>query len=126
MAKLGTKARPIIVRVHSDQMAYYVADTCSRNGWHYIIGFEPDKPEDISDLEKMLEAEPPRPLQQDRSQRTLSLQERQEVQEVLRGGRGPHGVNAGLRPRGAARSDPPPSEPRIRKRRTIQVDFPRD
>lgn len=26
MAKLGTKARPIIVRVHSDEMAYYVAD----------------------------------------------------------------------------------------------------
>ena len=54
MAKLGTKACPIIVRVHSDEMAYYVADTCRRNGWEYIIGFEPDKREDISDLEKVL------------------------------------------------------------------------
>ena len=54
MAKLGSEKRPVIVRVHSDEKARYVADTCSENGWHYIIGFEPDKPEDISDLEKLL------------------------------------------------------------------------
>ncbi len=54
MAKLGTKKRPIIVRVHTDDKASYVAETCERHGWHFIIGFEPDKPEDISDLEKML------------------------------------------------------------------------
>ncbi len=60
MAKLGTERRPIIVRVHTDEKATYVADTCEKNGWHYIIGFEPDKPEDISDLEKMLN--PPKPV----------------------------------------------------------------
>jgi SWIM/SEC-C metal-binding protein len=54
MAKLGTEKRPIIVRVHSEATARYVAETCMEHGWHYIIGFEPDKPEDISDLEKML------------------------------------------------------------------------
>jgi SWIM/SEC-C metal-binding protein len=54
MAKLGTEKRPIIVRVHTDEKARYVAETCANHGWHYIIGFEPDKPEDISDLEKML------------------------------------------------------------------------
>lgn len=54
MAKLGTEKSPIIVRVHTDDKAHYVAETCARHGWHYIIGFEPDKPEDISDLEKML------------------------------------------------------------------------
>jgi SWIM/SEC-C metal-binding protein len=54
MAKLGTTKRPIIVRVHSDEKARYVAETCANHGWHYIIGFEPDKPEDISDLDKML------------------------------------------------------------------------
>jgi hypothetical protein len=48
MAKLGSKKRPIIARVHSEEKAQYVAETCDRNGWHYIIGFEPDKPEDIS------------------------------------------------------------------------------
>jgi SWIM/SEC-C metal-binding protein len=54
MAKLGTEKRPIIVRVHSEARASYVAETCARHGWHYIIGFESDKPEDISDLERML------------------------------------------------------------------------
>jgi len=54
MAKLGTKKKPIIVRVHSDEKAKYVAETCAEHGWHYIIGFEADQPEDISDLEKLL------------------------------------------------------------------------
>ena len=52
--KLGSTDRPIVVRVHSDEMAQYVAEKCNENGWIYIIGFEPDKPEDISDLERML------------------------------------------------------------------------
>ncbi|MCZ6673433.1 MAG: SEC-C metal-binding domain-containing protein [Verrucomicrobia bacterium] len=54
MAKFGTEKRPAIVRVHSDEKAQYVAETCEVNGWRYIIGFEHDKPEDISDLEKLL------------------------------------------------------------------------
>jgi SWIM/SEC-C metal-binding protein len=54
MAKLGSEKRPIITRVHTDEKARYVAETCAEHGWHYIIGFEPDKPEDISDLEKSL------------------------------------------------------------------------
>ncbi len=54
MAKLGTKNRPIIVRVHTEEMAKYVAEKCTEHGWHYIIGLEPDEPEDISDLQKML------------------------------------------------------------------------
>jgi SWIM/SEC-C metal-binding protein len=60
MAKLGTKKRPIIARVHSEEKAKYVAETCAEHGWHYIIGFETDKPEDISDLERMLN--PPSPI----------------------------------------------------------------
>jgi SWIM/SEC-C metal-binding protein len=54
MAKLDSKNRPIIARVHSEEKAQYVAETCDQNGWHDIIGFEPDKPEDISDLERLL------------------------------------------------------------------------
>jgi len=61
MAKLGSEKRPIIARVHSDEKARYVAETCAEHGWHYIIGFEPDKPEDISDLEKLLK--PSRPTE---------------------------------------------------------------
>ncbi|QEP42914.1 hypothetical protein D5085_07130 [Ectothiorhodospiraceae bacterium BW-2] len=54
MAKLGSKKRPIIVRVHTDEKARYVAETCAEHGWHYIIEFELDKPEYISDLDKLL------------------------------------------------------------------------
>lgn len=54
MAKLGSEKRPIIVKVHSDKRARYVAETCAAHGWHYIIGFEMDKPEDVSDLERAL------------------------------------------------------------------------
>ncbi len=59
MVKLGTKKRPIVVRVQSEETARYVAETCTENNWYYIIGCEPDKPEDLSDLEKMLY--PPQP-----------------------------------------------------------------
>ncbi|MTW20687.1 zinc chelation protein SecC [Allochromatium palmeri] len=64
MAKLGSQKRPIIVRTNSEETARYVAETCAEHGWHYIIGLEPDKPEDISDLERMLN--PPKPMLSDK------------------------------------------------------------
>jgi len=64
MAKLGSKEKPIIVRVHSDEKARYIAQTCEEHGWLYIIGFETDKPEDISDLERALN--PPAPIQSEK------------------------------------------------------------
>ena len=54
MAKLGTEKKPIIVRVNSDERQEYVMEVYKERGWNYIIGFEPDMPEDISDLERML------------------------------------------------------------------------
>jgi SWIM/SEC-C metal-binding protein len=54
MAKLGSEKRPVIVRVHDEDRAREIAEICSENSWHFIIGFEPDEPEDISDLEKLL------------------------------------------------------------------------
>jgi SWIM/SEC-C metal-binding protein len=60
MAKLGSEKRPIVVRVHAEERARYVAETCANHGWYYIIGIEMDKPEDLSDLEKALN--PPQPL----------------------------------------------------------------
>jgi SWIM/SEC-C metal-binding protein len=59
MAKLGSKKKPIIVHVQSEERARYVAEVCAAHGWHYIIGFEFDKPEDISDLEKALNPSEP-------------------------------------------------------------------
>ena len=64
MAKLGSEKRPVVVRVHTDEKAKYVTETCVKNGWHYIIGFERDQPEDISDLEKLLN--PPQPVKSEK------------------------------------------------------------
>jgi SWIM/SEC-C metal-binding protein len=64
MAKLGTKDHPIIVRVKTEERGQYIAEKCEERGWQYIIGFEPDKPEDISDFEKAIN--PPRPVLSDK------------------------------------------------------------
>ena len=61
MAKLGTKAKPAIIRVQSEERAMEIASVFAENGWHYILGIEPDKPEDISDLERLLN--PPKPVE---------------------------------------------------------------
>ena len=60
MAKLGSEKRPVVVRVQTEERAKEIASICYEHGWHYIIGFEPDKPEDISDVEKLLN--PPKPV----------------------------------------------------------------
>lgn len=52
MAKLGTEKRPAIVRVQTEQREVEIAAICEENGWQFILGLEPDKPEDISDVEK--------------------------------------------------------------------------
>jgi SWIM/SEC-C metal-binding protein len=60
MAKLGSEKRPVVVRVQDEERGKAIAEICSENGWHFIIGFEPDMPEDISDIEKLLN--PPEPI----------------------------------------------------------------
>ena len=53
-AKLGTKNRPAVVNVQSEERLKEVASIFEENGWTYTIGLEPDKPEDITDLEILL------------------------------------------------------------------------
>lgn len=53
-AKLGTEKRPAVVHVQTEERSREVAAQFVENGWKYIIGIEPDKPEDISDLEILL------------------------------------------------------------------------
>jgi SWIM/SEC-C metal-binding protein len=53
-AKLGTEKMPAIVRVQTEERMQNVASIFEEHGWKYTIGLEPDKPEDISDLEKLL------------------------------------------------------------------------
>jgi SWIM/SEC-C metal-binding protein len=53
-ARLGTEKRPAIVRVQTEERMREVAAIFDENGWEFTIGLEPDKPEDITDLEILL------------------------------------------------------------------------
>lgn len=54
MAKLGSKKRPAIVHVQDEARAQEIASIFNEHAWQFILGIEPDKPEDISDLERLL------------------------------------------------------------------------
>ncbi|MDA3822508.1 MAG: hypothetical protein PF450_07880, partial [Bacteroidales bacterium] len=64
MAKLGTEKKPAIVRVQNEHRGEEIASIFVKNGWKFILGIEPDKPEDISDLEKLLNS--PKPVQSEK------------------------------------------------------------
>jgi SWIM/SEC-C metal-binding protein len=57
--KLGTEKKPAVVHVQTEERLKEVAAIFEENGWKYTIGLEPDKPEDITDLETLLN--PPKP-----------------------------------------------------------------
>jgi SWIM/SEC-C metal-binding protein len=59
MAKIGTEKRPLVLRVQTEQQAYQIAAKCNEHGFKFVMGIEPDKSVDVSDLERALE--PPRP-----------------------------------------------------------------
>ena len=54
MPKLGSEKRPVIVRVQTRERAEEVTDICTAHDLRYIIGIEPDKPEDITDFDLAL------------------------------------------------------------------------
>jgi SWIM/SEC-C metal-binding protein len=58
--KLGSASNPAVVRVQTPRKADEILSICNRNDWEVIVGVEPDKPENIVDLEKLLN--PPTPL----------------------------------------------------------------
>jgi len=53
-AKLGTNKRPAAVTVQTEERLKEVASQFEEKGWIYTIGLEPDKPENITDLEILL------------------------------------------------------------------------
>ena len=57
MARLGTAARPAVVHVQTEERADEIIDLCDDHGWQLIVGVEPDKPEDITDVLKLLTPE---------------------------------------------------------------------
>ena len=54
MAKIGTNKRPAVVRVATEQRAREILEQCAPLGIKVIVGIEPGKQEDISDVERIL------------------------------------------------------------------------
>ncbi len=59
MSKLGSKEKPAIVKVRTEERAKEILALCNSRGWQVIIGIEAER-EDISDVEKLLN--PPKPI----------------------------------------------------------------
>jgi len=53
-AKLGTEKNPARVHVRTEQRVKEITLLFKKKGWKYKIELEPDKPEDIADLERLL------------------------------------------------------------------------
>ena len=50
MSKLGTKSKPAVVKVQTEQRAIEIMALCQAKGWQVIVGIEPDKEENIDDI----------------------------------------------------------------------------
>ena len=59
MARIGTVRRPAVLRVQTAERAELVMELCNEYGVHFILGVEPDKLEDLSDMKRALD--PPEP-----------------------------------------------------------------
>ena len=54
MAKLGTEKRPVRFRVQTEERLQEIVLLCEKNGWIFVGGFEPDEPEDLGEVEYLL------------------------------------------------------------------------
>ena len=59
MTKLGSDKRPAVVRVRTLERSQEIMDLCNEHGWKVIVGIERDKPENISDVERLLNPQEP-------------------------------------------------------------------
>lgn len=53
MSKLGSKNKPVRVRVQTEERGVELVALCNQKGWQVIVGIEPDKPENIDDIKKL-------------------------------------------------------------------------
>lgn len=53
MGKLGTKSKPAVVRVQTEEKAMEIMALCNERGWQVVVDIEPDKAENISDIRKL-------------------------------------------------------------------------
>jgi len=63
MATVGTRERPAIVRVQTEERAQSLFEFCQENGIAVMVSVEPDKAEDIADIERAVLARQPPPAQ---------------------------------------------------------------
>jgi hypothetical protein len=54
MTKLGSDKRLAVARVQTMERAEEIITLCNQRGWKITVGIEPNKPEDISDIERLL------------------------------------------------------------------------
>ena len=59
MARIGTKKNPAVVRVQTEVRAHEVLAYCTEHGIQALVGLEPDKEEDLSDIASALGAPMP-------------------------------------------------------------------
>ena len=59
MPKLGTHKRPAVVTVKTQRRAEEIMSLCNEHGWQVIVGIEPVKPEDVSDVDRLLNPQTP-------------------------------------------------------------------
>ena len=59
-AKLGTTKNPAVVRVQTKKRMKKIASIFEKHGWRYSIELDPDQPEDISELERLLNPAQPK------------------------------------------------------------------
>ena len=50
-AKLGTEKKPAVVRVQTEKRLKEVSAIFEEKGWKFILTLDPDKPEDLTDLD---------------------------------------------------------------------------
>ena len=58
MAKLGSKKKPAVARVQTEERATEIVQLCNERGCQVIVGIEPDEPENISDIKWLLKHHP--------------------------------------------------------------------
>jgi SWIM/SEC-C metal-binding protein len=59
VASIGTRKQPAIVRVQTEDQAQRVLEFCQENEIVVVVGLEPNKAEDLSDIERALLAREP-------------------------------------------------------------------
>jgi SWIM/SEC-C metal-binding protein len=59
VASIGSRKNPAIVRVQTVERAQQLIAFCQERGIQAIVGMEPDKPEDVTDIERALVARQP-------------------------------------------------------------------